>query len=106
MFNKKEKPEDQFNEYGKDADQTRYLRAVTGLCFTIVIGLFVMEFTSWFFPTREPFIFSAELVHTMLNLSLPILTAIGGYLWGKSKAAEEAAKLKSQLNGNIEEQPK
>ena len=106
MFNKKDKPEEEFNEYSRDVDQTRYIQAVVRLCFTIVIGLFVLEICSWFFPAKEAFIFSAELVHTMLNLSIPILTAIGGYLWGKSKAIEEAAKLKSQLNGHIEEPTK
>ena len=101
MFKKKE--EDLQYEYSKDADQSRYIKSVVALCFLVVIGIFAIEILAFFVPRENAFLMTAELIHTLLNLTIPILTGIGGFLWGKSKAAEEAAKLKEQLNGHNQE---
>ena len=97
MFKKKAE-DNQYSQYSKDADQTRYIWMAFSLAQTTLIGLFCLEF---FHPVDSPIFFTAEINHILVNgLGIGFL-GIGAYIFGKNVGANEAlAKMAGGRNGN------
>lgn len=73
----------QEENYSRDADQTRYLLLVGIISGGTLIGLFTLEILSIFGHVKEAFIFTPEIVHTLLPLTVGGLAGIGGFLYGR-----------------------
>ena len=85
-----EKPEN----YSRDADQTRYLWLVGIVAMTTLLGFFVFEGIALFKYTNDnkgssngykALIFTPEIVHTLIPVTLGGITFLGGFLFGRER---------------------
>ena len=84
-----EKKEENFS---RDADQTRYIYLVGMIALTALVGLFILEIFGMIKYTLAtkgsngyvPFIFTPEIVHTIIPVTMGTIGVVGGFLFGRS----------------------
>ena len=78
--------------YSRDADQTRYIFLIGIIALVALVGLFTLETFSIIKYTMltdasngyVPIIFTPEIVHTLLPITIGTITAVGGFLFGRA----------------------
>ena len=78
--------------FSRDADQTRYIYLIGLIAITALVGLFGLEFVALmkFTMADNPsngytaFIFTPEIVHTLLPITIGTIGAVGGFLFGRA----------------------
>ena len=78
--------------YSRDADQTRYIWIVGGIAFFTLLGLFILEILNMFSKIEQMLVFTPEIVHTLIPVTVGGLTAIGGFLFGRGVGERQARK--------------
>ena len=91
--------EEKKENFSRDADQTRYIYIAGALAMTTVIGLFVLEAIAMFkfrmvdsaggILTYKAFIFTPEIVHTIMPITISALTGVGGFLFGREVGKQQ-----------------
>ena len=99
ILNKKKEPVDQYNDYSKDADQTRFLWMAFSLAMITIVGLFLLEFFHPAGKDHTPVFFTSEITHILINGIAIAFFGLGTYIYGKSVGAADAM-LKMAGNGN------
>lgn len=79
------------DNYSRDADQTRYIFLIGIIAGFTLLGLFALEIVSMFVKDHKAFIFTPEIVHTLIPVTIGGLSAVGGFLFGRG-VAERTAK--------------
>ena len=69
--------------FSRDADQTRYIFLIGIISGVTLIGLFTLEIFSMFIKDHKAFLFTPEIVHTLLPLTIGGLATVGGFLFGR-----------------------
>ena len=78
--------------YSRDADQTRYIYLIGIIALLALVGLFTLETFSIIKYTMltnasngyVPIIFTPEIVHTLLPITIGTIGAVGGFLFGRA----------------------
>ena len=92
--------EEQQEDYSRDADQTRYLIIVGIIAGGTLVGLFALEIIAIFVDVETAFVFTPEIVHTLIPVTVGGLSALGGFLYGR-----EAGKRMMTGNGTSTTNP-
>ena len=79
-------------QYSRDADQTRYIYIVGGIAFFTLLLLFILEIMYIFGKLQNAVIFTPEIVHTLIPVTVGGLSAIGGFLFGRGVGEKQATK--------------
>ena len=98
-------PEEQEN-YSRDADQTRFVMLAGILAIGTVVIWFILEMAAMIMfkviatgeeakSTYQPFIFTSEIVHALIPVTVGILMGIGGFLFGR----EVGKQMRQNQNG-------
>jgi spore maturation protein SpmA len=69
--------------YSRDADQTRYIFLIGIIAGVTLLGLFILEIISMFISDHKAFVFTPEIVHTLIPVTIGGLSAVGGFLFGR-----------------------
>ena len=77
-------------------DGTFLLFGMISLCHITLAGLFMLELVTRFYPVKEGdegamkqlLIFTPEINHTLLTITVGVLGAFGGYFFGKASQQE------------------
>lgn len=85
--------------FSRDADQTRYIYFAGALALATIIGLFVLEGIAMLkFQLTDnsggalvykPFIFTPEIVHTVIPVTVNALIGVGGFLFGREVGKQQ-----------------
>lgn len=91
----------------KQFDGTMLLFGFISLCHLALLGLFLLEILCLLMPlesdkVRQMVIFSPEINHTLLTVTISALAGFGGYFFGKA-SQQEATERDQAANGG---QPK
>ena len=81
--------------YSRDADQTRYLYIVGIIAGGTLLGLFALEMVAMFKPLGETYkalIFTPEIVHTLIPVTVGGLAGLGGFLYGRESGKREVER--------------
>ena len=78
--------------FSRDADQTRYIFLIGLIAIIALVGLFALETFSIIKYTMltnasngyVPIIFTPEIVHTLLPITIGTIGAVGGFLFGRA----------------------
>lgn len=77
------------DDYSRDADQTRYLYLIGIIAGFTLLGLFALEVVFMFTPVTEAKIFTPEIVHTLIPVTVGAVATIGGFLFGRGVGAKQ-----------------
>lgn len=85
-----DKQQTQQENYSRDADQTRYIWIIGGIsCLTLIL-LFALELFFIFSDAESALIFTPEIVHTLIPVTIGGLSAVGGFIFGKGVGERNA----------------
>ena len=81
--------ENKNENFSRDADQTRYIYLVGLIALTALVGLFTLEILAMFRFGKstdgyKPFIFTPEIVHTIIPVTVGTIGVVGGFLFGRA----------------------
>ena len=84
--------------YSRNADQTRYIFLIGIIAVIALVGLFALETFSIIKYTMStkasngyvPIIFTPEIVHTLLPITIGTIGAVGGFLFGRAVGQAKA----------------
>lgn len=85
-------------DYSRDADQTRYLYIVGLIAAMTLLGLFALEILhmSGLMKKTTPYIFTPEIVHTLIPVTVGGLATLGGFLYGREVGKRQTNGRSSQ----------
>ena len=90
----------QKDEFSRDADQTRYIWIIGIVAVFTLFGFFAMELTAMIIfrsfhketGIYKAFIFTSEIVHTLVPVTLGAIGTVGGFLFGKEVGKQQAQR--------------
>ena len=74
----------------RDADQTRYIYLIGIIAGFTLVGLFALEVLSFFFTEHKAFVFTPEIIHTLIPLTVGGISVVGGFLFGRGVAQRQS----------------
>ena len=87
---------EQKEKFSRDADQTRYIFIVGTIGVSSLLILFILEMTAMIlfklFNTEgiyKPFIFTSEIVHTLIPVTVGTIGTVGGFLFGREMGKQQ-----------------
>lgn len=81
---------EQNENFSRDADQTRYIWIVGIVGMAALFILFALELTAMILfklsnadGSYKAFIFTPEIVHTLIPVTLGVIGTVGGFIFGR-----------------------
>ena len=76
----------------KDFDGSVLLFGMISLCHIVLLSLLLLEIMSFFVAKETMLIFTPEINHTLLTVTIAALVGWGGFFFGRQKGMEENMK--------------
>ena len=97
---------EQKDNYSREADQTRYLWIVGIIGMTALIILFALEITAMVMfkladtdGNYKAFIFTPEIVHTLIPVTIGVIGTVGGFIFGREQGKMQERNGNAQSRG-------